>query len=234
MSVLDPNEFFLRNGGQALMEAHGAADRASLSGYFGSVFPTWGGDKTTRPSTTAVTAALVCWDGGMILRTAAKRPDGLPAGIDVEKGVGAFELMKLAMGAFDLPRPLLFLTVGASYGPDIRNAKFSLDPDRIVMSGKISGDLDRLRLKLIENFAASLEISTKDLRKLARTHEAALVGAPHLWQSPAVVSKIRKLKAVPKKADSQAVTEIVGQFWAGIDALPPAGDPAWDAMAAIS
>ena len=245
MTFPTPDQFFIENGGRALLDAHGIQGD-TLKSYFSRRLPTISTpDKPAKPGATSTPMVTACPATLLIsknhLEVYAYTHPGKPVpGVSIERAIPMASLGSLLLRALDMPRPLMVLTVGASYAPSLANAQFSLDPDSVVVSGHTNLVLDRDRVKRIaqgqkrysvpdkdtkpsaSNPAPRKPMPVRDFMKLVAVYEKATAESDVIPES-AIVAATRLLKA----ADHPTGVEDLRKFWANMDQMPLLSDYAW-------
>lgn len=249
MHLEDPDSFFLRNGGRALLEANGITGELSLRRLFDAQFDTWpkAGGKVgrTRVGSLQQGGVLCVWEGGLELRS--------PAALSVPSGSGSVAVGKglskelavigFAMECMDRPRPLLFLTIGASYAEALRTARLTLDHRMVESCGSVAFVLDSDRIGRIREAAAHFGSPPALLRAARRGLEVA-VANPGVARTATIVSRavvahpshgsvLRRLakdlglKGLGKAATDPAHVAPLADYWNDVSMMPPSGDPSW-------
>lgn len=258
--LLCPSEFFARNGGAALLSANGYSGDAPLQKLLSSSWSTWpkadtadlppaGAQekiKTTRPGAAAVHCTILAWEGGLSIYSPAFL-QAVP-GVTVERGLSTARTYELAWNSLNLPRPLLFMTVGPSYQPAIKAARLTLDPNLIEGVGQIGFLLDRERVELVTLCANYMKTTPFKLRSLKGSveHAIAFDGRTAKTTShgktfshprhPLLVKQVRKALGLPARANPNAFDEEFAQqreFWENVSRLPMSDDPSWAIAEAI-
>jgi len=228
-----PDALFLANGGSALLAAHGVDGEASLKSYFSrrfQVIPKAGeplrDGATSLPTPMSGFATLLVWQGGMHLFVNTTPGVAVP-GVVVERFIGQHDLPAIAARALDLPRPLMLLTVGPSYGPDLGRAVVSIDPDLILISGKVEAVLDRDRIERIRKACSHYGCRPEHLLRLAKQYELSWADEREPLYSPRAVREVARFgKAIGRAFSSEDALRL----WANIDQMPAASDLAWQAI----
>ena len=241
LSMQTPSQFFAANGGTELLKAYGLpTDGDALATFFSASLPAWLKDGVTpkigtRPAPMGGVAILVVSPGRLIVKAHVAPPAGdLPNGVTVERGVSPKLVQKVASEVMDLPRPLLFLTVGPAYADALKVARISFDPKTIDISGKISATLDKDRLQAIRAAMAEFSLDAKALMRLASMFERMLTGHEMSLSAPALLKCMSKVCGVKagKKGFAAVDLQNIRDGWRKVSALPPIEDPAWALLTA--
>lgn len=234
MTDITPDKLFADNGGAALLAAYGVKGEPTLETFFSTNLPApIKGDKkrgATRVAGIGSVALLAVWDGGMLVRSSAAPPDdGLPPGIDYGPIAHFTSFPTIARDLMDKPRPLLFLTVGLSYGPDVAAARTTLDPDIIESFGKVPFVLDRDATASVTSMVERRKIRIDQLRKMAfRLAEAVSDPTRRPLHAKNLRKEALRYLGVPEGDGADAA---LIEFWKELELLPPPTDAAWKAAA---
>lgn len=227
---LRADDFFAQNGGDALLRAYGK-DGSGLAAFLGSTLPSWpksdgsiskGG---SRPAPMSGLAVVIVTEGRLRIASAVAPPANLPKGVTMERLATDRTMPLMASECIDLPRPLLFLTVGPAYRDAIARAKLSFDPMRIEICGIKTASLDKDRLTAIDEVRDATGLAVKDLYGMASKRELASLQVGRTLTSDDTIKKINKALKTPK--GQRAEPAQIREFWQTIDRLPPTIDPSW-------
>lgn len=246
MRVETPDDFFLRNGGAALLAANGTESPTGLVDLFSRQFLNWpkedGSRKPTRFGTAPLDGIVRVWEGRLDLRSAAAPENpGIP-GVTVARGVAGMNFLKLVRETMDLPRPFLFLTVGASYRSAVEGARLTIDPRLVECNGSESFVLDSEKVQDVRDFAAHFGMVPLKLRDLKVSLEQAVASggsrtatfAGKLVRHPFHAGMVKRVagelgfKGFDPKAAGEDQVEDFKRYWTDIARLPPSGDKAWE------
>ena len=229
---MNPNDFFMANGGGEFLAALGVAPERGLLGLFGTTYPSWKPGKVSSPMVMQTHATLLVTSDGIELHSLAAAPDKLPKRVLMSKPLKTNELVQLAIDALKLPRPALLLTVGPSYGKDVSRARLTFDATSIEVSGKTNLVIEGYRVDLIRRTSATLGIPLQDLRTLAVHLERSLVDPRLPLTGPRAVKAMTKALGGAKTIKALGKDELadrIDALWEAASSLPPSSDASWRA-----
>lgn len=258
-----PEQFFLRNGGAEMLQLSGDTRQASLEGFLKTRWPTWPKENAPPPdpekspaagTTTPAgqsTAAIIVWEGGMILHTSANMQ--VPKHVQAKRASTMNTYYRLANETvMNLPRPLLMVTIGKSTDVALKNLRLCIDSEVIESCGAYPFTINRNDLDTIAQFCALFEIKPIDASRLRSVVETSLAWPSPRYSTqveikrggqsiksksfhanhPKIIKQARMLAELPPKPSEdpdefRAELASLGSFWSAVASLPPRSSPAW-------
>jgi len=228
---MNPQSFFLENGGSDLLKALDLPVNKGFQALFGTRRPSWKSGSTSVPAFASSKATLVVTPGRLSLYSLTTSNEAVPSNVMMSTPLKTKDFDDLVINALDMPRPLLFLTVGSGYISDLRSARLTIDPGVVEVSGDMNFLLDSFRIDRILTIAKEMQTRVKTLRGVARLLDMAQNASDVSLAAIRTREKIQRILGTKefKKLSEEEAEAKLDDFWRRIADLPLPADLAWSA-----